>query len=134
MRLDPPPERRAAGDLLPMINVVFLILVFFLVAGRLAPPEIFAPDLPRMTAPDTVAAGRADAPTIGLDRAGRAIAAGLEGAEAVQAAVAACLERCGADPFVIVADRDAPAVALAGLVAELQAAGIAKVALRIEPR
>ena len=35
MRLDPPPERRAAGDLLPMINVVFLILGCFLATSTI---------------------------------------------------------------------------------------------------
>jgi len=39
----PPPQRRPGQEtLLPMINVVFLLLIFFLIAARMTPPEPFA--------------------------------------------------------------------------------------------
>lgn len=37
-----PPRRNREENLLPMINVIFLLLVFFLIAARLTAPEPFA--------------------------------------------------------------------------------------------
>ena len=42
---DSPPRRRGEG-VLPMINVVFLLLIFFLMTATLAPPEPFEIVLP----------------------------------------------------------------------------------------
>lgn len=42
MDFAPLPRRRPDATLLPMINVVFLLLVFFLISARLVPPEPFA--------------------------------------------------------------------------------------------
>jgi biopolymer transport protein ExbD len=39
MRLDPPPRRILAEPLLPMINVVFLLLIFFLLVARMTAPQ-----------------------------------------------------------------------------------------------
>ena len=38
-----PPKRRTRDSTIPLINVVFLMLIFFLIAGQLAPP--LDPDL-----------------------------------------------------------------------------------------
>lgn len=37
-----PPGRKLDDNLLPMINVVFLLLIFFLITARLTAPEPFA--------------------------------------------------------------------------------------------
>ncbi len=37
-----PPRRRPEENLLPMINVIFLLLIFFLIAARMTAPEPFA--------------------------------------------------------------------------------------------
>ncbi|MDO8884536.1 biopolymer transporter ExbD [Pseudotabrizicola sp.] len=42
MDFSDPPRRRAQENLLPMINVVFLLLIFFLISARMTPPEPFA--------------------------------------------------------------------------------------------
>ncbi len=39
---EPPPRRPPAENMLPMINVVFLLLIFFMISAQLAPPEPFA--------------------------------------------------------------------------------------------
>lgn len=44
-----PPRRSPQENLLPMINVIFLLLVFFLIAARLTAPEPFA-----VTPPNTM--------------------------------------------------------------------------------
>jgi len=41
MRLAPRPKREADDGIVPLINIVFLLLIFFLIAGTIAPrPEI----------------------------------------------------------------------------------------------
>ncbi|MFN3722290.1 MAG: ExbD/TolR family protein [Paracoccaceae bacterium] len=42
MEFPDPPRRPAQENLLPMINVVFLLLIFFLISARMTPPEPFA--------------------------------------------------------------------------------------------
>jgi biopolymer transport protein ExbD len=53
------PRRPADSEdrILPLINVVFLLLVFFMVAGRLAPPDPFALVPPRSEAEGRPAKG-----------------------------------------------------------------------------
>jgi len=56
MRRARPGRRDGDAGVLPLINVVFLLLIFFMVAARLAPPEPFAVAPPR-------SAASGDAPT-----------------------------------------------------------------------
>jgi len=47
MRLTQPQPRRPQDDaLIPLINVVFLMLIFFMIAGQIRPPEALNIDLP----------------------------------------------------------------------------------------
>ncbi|MCA0270663.1 MAG: biopolymer transporter ExbD [Proteobacteria bacterium] len=55
MDFSPPPKRGFEGNLLPMINVVFLLLIFFLISAKLAPPEPFP-----VTPPEAEAQGTAN--------------------------------------------------------------------------
>ena len=68
MRL-PTPTRRARrdDDLIPLINVVFLLLVFFMLTGTLRPPESRDIDLPRI---EQGAEADGTPPTLTLDREG----------------------------------------------------------------
>ncbi|MFN3722118.1 MAG: ExbD/TolR family protein [Paracoccaceae bacterium] len=68
MRLAPPPRRRAESTI-TLINVVFLMLMFFLVAGQVAAPlarEIRLIDAQALAtrAPDDALAVRADGTTL----------------------------------------------------------------------
>ncbi len=48
MRFDQRPNRRNDDDrILPLINVVFLLLIFFMIAGRLSASDPFQIDPPR---------------------------------------------------------------------------------------
>lgn len=49
-----PKPRRLSEPALPMINVVFLLLIFFLMSARIAPPAPFA-----VAPPEAVAEGEA---------------------------------------------------------------------------
>ncbi len=52
MEFPEPPRRPRAESILPMINVVFLLLIFFLMTSRLAQPD------PVEVAPPEAAAGQ----------------------------------------------------------------------------
>ncbi len=41
MTFDPPPRRARGENIVPMINIVFLLLIFFLLAATIAPPDPF---------------------------------------------------------------------------------------------
>jgi biopolymer transport protein ExbD len=43
----PKPTRDSEANLIPLINIVFLLLIFFMLAGRLAPTELMALEPPR---------------------------------------------------------------------------------------
>ena len=52
MRL-PQPRRREVGEpVIPLINIVFLLLIFFMLAGTFATPEPFAVDPPEARSGD----------------------------------------------------------------------------------
>ncbi len=116
-----------------MINVVFLLLVFLLVAARLAPPEADAPQPPAL-APEAIGPEADGLAPVTIDRAGRAAWMGIAGPEALGAAAGACAAGCAGAPLRIVADRDAPAAALARALGALRAAGAQEVTLRVMPR
>ncbi|MBU3030010.1 biopolymer transporter ExbD [Paracoccus marinaquae] len=47
MRIDMPPRKPRGESIIPMINVVFLLLIFFLLTAQIAPPtpfEVIPPD------------------------------------------------------------------------------------------
>ncbi|WP_339113636.1 biopolymer transporter ExbD [Thioclava sp. GXIMD2076] len=46
MQFAPPKRQKGNASLLPMINVVFLLLIFFLISAKLAPPEPFPTEPP----------------------------------------------------------------------------------------
>jgi len=49
MRFEPPRPRNDDERILPLINVVFLLLIFFMLAGRLSASDPFAIEPPRST-------------------------------------------------------------------------------------
>ncbi|MCP9484109.1 biopolymer transporter ExbD [Shimia sp. CNT1-13L.2] len=61
-----PPRKPRAESIVPMINVVFLLLVFFLMTAQIAPPEPF--EITRPTA--AKGAEPADTPTLYINSEG----------------------------------------------------------------
>ncbi len=121
-------KRSLDDSLLPMINVVFLLLIFFLVAGQLAP----TPPLP-VTPPESLHApaqeSRAAAVEVAVSAAGE-LKIGDETAAwdtlTVQLqARAVTLET----PVTVRADRQLPAARLLALLRAIKAAGVGKVTL-----
>ncbi|GMG84173.1 hypothetical protein LNKW23_33870 [Paralimibaculum aggregatum] len=126
-------DRRAAASdeaVLPLINIVFLLLVFFMVAGRLAPGDPFEVEAPR-----SAAAARPGGE--------RTLLVGAEGQLALDgrrltrpALIAEIAGRAAAEaaaPLRIRADRRADAAAVVALMAELRAAGATRIGLLTLP-
>lgn len=109
---------------LALINVVFLLLVFVLIAGSLAPrrePGLRLVALEAPTGPPAAA--------LVLTAEGRLLFRGAE--VSPEAAVA---DWPAGAPLHLMADRDAPAARLAEVAQALAAAGAAQVVLIGEPR
>lgn len=128
------PLRRAGDDdarILPLINVVFLLLVFFMAAGRLAAPDPFPVD-PAPSARTEGAGARGVEVLMGAD--GRLALDGrvLPEADLLADLAAELTGRPGA-PVRLRADGAAGAADLVGLVQKLQAAGAAEVTLVTAP-
>ncbi|NDK34411.1 ExbD/TolR family protein [Rhodovulum sulfidophilum] len=119
-------QRTRGESIVPMINVVFLLLIFFLMSARLVPPAPFEAEPPRADGAEP-AAGE----MLHLSAAGD-LAFGAARGEAVFAALAARPEAAG--PLVIRADAGVEAAALARLAARLTAEGQGPLRLVTVPR
>jgi len=135
MQFDAPRPKRESENILPMINVVFLLLIFFLMSAQLAPPEPFAVELP-------VAAGE-DAPdaelVIFVDASGEVGFRDALGKEAVLEVLAAELllicGSCDTPEFTLKlrADGALAATDLAVLLPEFSLPGVHDIALMTAP-
>lgn len=121
MRLKrPEPAADSEANLIPLINVVFLLLIFFMLAGRLAPTESNALAPPRSDSPQSARA----APLVLLvDRTGQI---SLDGELLDDTTLTARVAETLADshPHIQVkADATLEALRLVDLLEQLRAAG-----------
>lgn len=132
MDFSAPPRRAAQDSLLPMINVVFLLLVFFLISARMTPPEPFP-----VTPPEAQAQEEAQGlftlhiAADGLVGYREALGdAALGALAAARAAHCAALD-CAAEPprLMLRADAGLPGQALARMLPRLGALGFDRVDL-----
>ena len=123
-----PPRRPRAESIVPMINVVFLLLIFFLMTSRLTPPEPFEVEPPKAEE----GAEAEETAVLFLSSEGEAGFKDLRGTEAVEAYVAENADKEGAPQ--IRADGKTEAAALARLLRELTEAGVQNVALVVAPQ
>lgn len=126
MRFGPPAmPRQPRENVVPMINVVFLLLIFFMLAAQLAPPEPFSVAPPEGEVAEALPEGAA----LFVSASGDLALGELRG-EAVFAALHA---RDEAGPLPVRADAGLSAEALAALLPRLAAAGVSSVALELTP-
>ncbi|WP_417699125.1 biopolymer transporter ExbD [Pseudophaeobacter sp.] len=117
------PKKRQTGEpILPMINVVFLLLIFFLLSSQIAPRAPFAITPPKLEngetlTPEAVLFMAADA---------RLYFSGAEGRDALAAVVAQAPEL---EVLTLRADSEVPAREVAALISRLRDAGIKAVSL-----
>ncbi|TRW96008.1 biopolymer transporter ExbD [Paracoccus sp. M683] len=125
-RLTPPPRRARGEPIIPMINVVFLLLIFFLLSASIAPQELLqvAPPEGSAETPETITA-----PLL-VSADGQLAYAGTEG-EAVWPLLAL---RDTAEDLPVRADAALPAAQLAAIMSRLAATTTAPVALVVQPR
>ncbi len=118
---DPRPARAARENIVPMINVVFLLLIFFLMTAQIAPPDPF-----EVTPPQS----RADAPADGQDVLYVAADGALAFASARDDEVFALLADLPAGTALLIrADAAFKASRLAELLPRLAATGITDLAI-----
>ncbi len=117
------PARRPRGEsIVPMINVVFLLLIFFLMTSRLAAPEPF-----EVTPPEADLETEAQSEAIfHVDAAGRMHFDGSEGDAALARLAAVSAET---QTLQLRADAKLEAKALAGLLKKLAEAGLSRAEL-----
>lgn len=129
MKLPVPTARRKAEPTITLINVVFLMLIFFLVAGTLSPmmdSEVSMIDTSQAerTAPPEALSVRADGT---LHFRGQRVS--LDDWAASDVAASA---RAAGEPPRIIADRNLPASDLVALATDLRAIGFERIAVVTE--
>ncbi|WP_066707699.1 ExbD/TolR family protein [Celeribacter ethanolicus] len=128
------PRPQASESVVPMINVVFLLLIFFLMTAEIAPPDPLELDLP-----DAGVEAEITAPLpLYLGRDGTLAFRDVQGEEAVLRAlelerIALCAdggcEGASGPSIAMSADREVSAATLAALLPKLAALGFPKVEL-----
>lgn len=128
-------RRRPPDNHVPMINVVFLLLVFFLMTAQIAPPTPIDVTPPTATADDpadgtfTLYLGKdgllAYVNALGTDEA----LARLQAAKEALCTVERCKEETVSHTLVLRADAAAPGAALAKLMPRIAQIGFARIQL-----
>lgn len=128
MRLPPPRPRVRPESTITLINVVFLMLIFFLIAGTLTPP--LDPEVSLIATSHSDQAEPPDALFVTGDGALR-----FRGVETTASGHVAMIAETGTGDEIVVklaADRALPAERLIDLVGELRAAGATRVVVVTE--
>lgn len=118
MEFGPARTRRKGESIVPMINVVFLLLIFFLMTATIAPPDPFSTEPPEAGTAEV--ADRQDALYVAADGT---LAFGEARGEAVFTAIP------GDAALLVRADAGLEAAALADVLGRLAAAGVTDVRL-----
>ena len=131
MRFETPRKKSDDERILPLVNIVFLLLIFFMLAGRLAASDPFDVAPPR-----SVSEGQIDAQDL-LVLVGADGQLALDGEEiergALQAAVAHRLEQSLAIRVRLKADADASATSVILILEILRDAGVKQLMLLTVP-
>lgn len=116
-----PPRKPIRESVVPMINVVFLLLIFFLMSAQIAPPDPVAITPPM--------AQHADQPLTAGDRVAWLDAEGVLYAQGATGAQALSVLSADPGPLILRADAAMPAALFARVLQELGAAGLDDVTL-----
>ena len=116
-----PPRKPARESVVPMINVVFLLLIFFLMSAQIAPTDPVEVAPPILTQTDAPLPEAAQVVWLGAD--GVLIHDDLQGAEALTALAAT------PGPVILRADAALAAETFATVLRDLVQAGISEVTL-----
>lgn len=130
MDFSDPPRRARAESIVPMINVVFLLLIFFLMTSNLAEPEPFEVSPPETSDAQEAKSGGEEGgePVLYIDENGRFHHAGQEGDSAISS-----LSASGGGTVKVRADAKLEATALAVALRRMAEAGMSDVELVVRP-
>ncbi|WP_422051037.1 ExbD/TolR family protein [Shimia sp.] len=122
------PKRRVRGEsIVPMINVVFLLLIFFLMTSRLAEPTPF-----KITPPNAkVDAKPVAEAVVFLSEKG---ILSFDGQEGEAALIKLLAQSAKASVIRVRADQNVPSNIAAKTLSDLAAAGMSKVELIVVPQ
>lgn len=131
MQIEPPSSRDRDLDetLIPLINVVFLMLIFFMLAGRITAPDALSVEPPESRTATPMVAGETTL-LIGVD--GRMALDGEILAEGALPLPAQILE-ADAPPLRIKTDAELPVAELQRVLRQLRQAGVARIELLTLP-
>ena len=121
--IDPRPRRAPREPVVPMINVVFLLLIFFLMTAQIVPPTPFDLSLPNASSDEDTGQ------TALYISADGDIAFETERGDAALARAAALPDQT---PLRLYADADLPASTLAQILTRLAALGATRVEIVTE--
>ncbi|HSH44121.1 MAG TPA: biopolymer transporter ExbD [Arenicellales bacterium] len=131
MRFEPPRPRNDEERVLPLINVVFLLLIFFMLAGRIAATDPFRVEPPNSTSEGTVQV-RKMILLIGAD--GRlALDGEVMAAPALRDRIQSVVADEGNPGLLLKADGGAEATRVVGVMELLREAGLERVELLTVP-
>ena len=122
MNFATPRRTRPRENVVPLINVVFLLLIFFVLAGTLRPPEPNPLQLPTTTSGSPTRMQHT-LPVLALDAAGRVFRDGRSLSPSEIRSLRA------PDGLELRADRGVPARVLLPLLEALEEAGVARLEL-----
>ena len=136
MQFSEPPRRHPPESIVPMINVVFLLLIFFLMTAQIAPPDPIEVTPPSATQALDPAEGEftlylgvqgdlAFGEALGEDDA----LAALQAAKEAYCADGGCSDTVPPPPLILRADADVSGATLAALMPRLAQAGFAEIQL-----
>ncbi len=127
MHFQPPRPKNHDERILPLVNVVFLLLVFFMLAGRLAVTDPFPVDPPESNSETTPPVGKVVV-LVGAD--GRLAVDGDVVAETALADIVADrLDAGGEVPVELKADANTDANRVIAVMEDLRDAGVSKLRL-----
>ena len=132
MRLDTPQPKPPVESVTPMINVVFLLLIFFLMTATIAPPEPFEIAPPQAQAEP---ASTETPDTLHLAADGRMAFGEARGDAALEAVSGAGSAAAGQGaPLALRADAGLEAAALARVLARLGERGVTRADIVVSGR
>lgn len=130
----PGPERRSRGiTILPLINVVFLLLIFIVLSGVISSPDPFELVPPKASAGEDLENADSEA-TLYVAGSDAVRFRGLSDERAVLALIAQLARSDAIETLTVRADAGVPAVRIVKLIESLRTNGIARVKLQAERR
>jgi biopolymer transport protein ExbD len=121
--IDRSTRRRDAGDtFVPLINIVFLLLIFFLLSATIAPPDPLDVTLPEAQIVANDAPASENTLHVSLD--GTLVFGNLRDDAALAAAVARAEQGAEAGPLILRADAGLDGAVFSGLLSRLAEQGV----------